>query len=417
MQTTDHPPAARRVETLVVGAGQAGLALSHELTLRGRDHVVLERGRIGERWRSERWDSLALLTPNWLNGLPGAAELPDRDGFLARDELVAHLERYARSFGAPVVEGVTVLSVTPGFEVETDAGTWCADNVVVASGACDVPAIPACGAAAPVAAFHASAYRNPEELPDGAVLVVGAGPSGQQIALELSRAGRDVVLSAGRHTRIPRRYRGRDAFAWLNALGHFAKTIDQMSDPVAARRAASFPLDGRGGGEDLDLGVLERAGVRLTGRLTGFAGRHALFADDLVENARAADASMRRTLARIDAVAGGPAEHVADVELEPGPRSLDLSGEGFGSIVWATGYRRTYPWLHADVLDPHGEIEHHRGVTDEPGLYALGLRFLHRRDSHFLGGVGRDATYIAEHIAARGWARTMEERDALALAA
>ena len=388
-----------RVETVIVGAGQAGLALSRALTRLGRGHVVLERGRVGERWRSERWDSLALLTPNWLSRLPGAPEHADPDGFLRREELVSYLERYARSFGAPVHEGVTVLRVSPGFRVETDAGTWWADNVVVASGACDVPVLPAAAAATPVPGLHAAAYRNPAALPDGAILVVGAGPSGQQIALELRRAGREVLLSAGRHVRMPRRYRGRDAFAWLEEIGQLATTIDEMPDAAAARRAPSFPLDGRGGGEDLDLGVLARAGVRLAGRLTGFRGDHALFADDLVENARAADASMRKLLARFDAAGGGPPEEVADVSVEPGPASADLAG--FGAIVWATGYRREYPWLDVDVLDADGEIAHKRGVTEEPGVYTIGMRFLHRRDSHFIGGVGRDATFIAEHIAAR----------------
>jgi putative flavoprotein involved in K+ transport len=403
----------RHVGTVIVGAGQAGLALSHELTRLGRDHVVLERGRVGERWRTERWDSLALLTPNWLSRLPGTPAHPDGDGFLARDELVSHLERYARSFGAPVAEATAVLAVSRAgggatgaasprrLLVETSRGGWCAQNAVVASGACDVPVIPSCAASAPTASLHASAYRNPSALPGGTVMVVGAGPSGQQIALELRRAGREVVLSAGRHVRMPRRYRGRDAFAWLDAIGQLATTIDEMPDAAAARRAPSFPLDGRGGGEDLDLGVLARAGVRLTGRLTGFRGPRALFADDLVENARAADQTMRKLLARIDAIADGPAEEVADVAVEPGPGSLDLVAEGIGSIVWATGYRRLYPWLHLDVLDGDGEIAHRRGVTEEPGVYAIGLRFLHRRDSHFIGGVGRDATYIAEHIAAR----------------
>ena len=232
--------------------------------------------------------------------------------------------------------------------------------------ACDVPAVPAMAADAPVRSLHAAAYRRPADLGPGGVLVVGAGPSGQQIALELRRAGREVVLAAGRHARMPRRYRGRDAFAWLEDVGHFATTIDAVRDPASARRAPSFPLDGRGGGRSLDLGVLQREGVRVAGRLTGFAGEQALFADDLVENAAAADAGMRRQLARFDAIAGdAPPEDIPPVVVSPGPASLDL--EGFGTIVWATGYRREYGWLDVPVVGADGEIEHRRGRHRGPG--------------------------------------------------
>lgn len=406
----------RRVETVVIGAGQAGLAMSRELTRLRRDHVVLERGRVGERWRSERWDSLALLTPNWMNALPGSVPHHDPHGFLSRTAFVGYLSRYAVSFGAPVVERTAVLSVTGGghdLRVRTRADVWHAENVVVASGACDLPALPPVAADAPVPSLHAAAYRRPETLAPGGVLVVGAGPSGQQIALELRRAGRDVVLAAGRHGRMPRRYRGRDAFAWLRDVGHLDATIDAQPDPVAARRAASFPLDGRGGGRPLDLGVLRREGVRLTGRLVGFDGARAVFADDVVANAAAADASMRGHLARFDAIAGdAPAEAVAPVVVEPGPGSIDLVEAGIGTIVWATGYRREYPWLHVPVLGPDGEIAHRRGVTATPGVYALGLRFQHRRDSHFVGGVGRDAADLAQRIAT-----TAARPEPLALAA
>jgi len=394
----------RHVETIIVGAGQAGLALSRELTRLRRDHVVLERGRVGERWRSERWDSLALLTPNWMNALPGSAPHPDADGFLSRTAFAGYLARYANSFGAPVVEGTSVLSVSGdahAYRVRTQADVWHTANVVVASGGCDVPAVPSTAADAPVRSLHAAEYRRPEGLAPGGVLVVGAGPSGQQIALELRRAGRDVVLAAGRHGRMPRRYRGRDAFAWLRDVGHYEATIDAEPDPAAARRAPSFPLDGRDGGRSLDLGVLRREGVRLTGRLTGFDGERARFADDLVANAAEADASMRRHLARFDAIAGdAPPETVAPVTVDAGPASLDLAAEGIGTILWATGYRRDYGWLDVPVTGADGEIAHRRGVTAAPGVYALGLRFQHHRDSHFVGGVGRDAVFLAERIAA-----------------
>ena len=396
-------------ETVIVGGGQAGLATSHELTARGRDHVVLERGRVGERWRSERWDSLALLSPNWMNRLPGMPPVgADPDGFISREEFVSRLEEYARSFGAPVRQGVTVLSVSAddgGYVVHTDAETWRAQNVVLASGANALPRMPAVAAGAPdgLARLHSSSYRSPAVLPPGGVLVVGAGASGQQIALELRRAGRPVWIAAGGHTRMPRRYRGRDVFAWLDAIGHLATTIDEMPDPVAARRSPSLPLDGRNGGATIDLGVLADAGVRLAGRVTGFAGRHVLFADDLLESICAAEDRMRRLLGRIDAFADALAdppapEVIAPLAVDPGPPSLDLHAEGIGSVLWATGYRQAYPWLGVNVFDEAGSIAHRRGVTEAPGLYVIGLRFLHRFDSHFIGGVGRDAAYIASHI-------------------
>ena len=245
-----------RVETVIIGAGQAGLALSRGLTAAGRPHVVLERGRVGERWRSERWESLRLLTPNWLNRLPGAPALPDPDGYLDRLGSSSTSRRTRR--GRRFTSGTTVLGVRRsrrGHLVVTDAGEWHARNVVIATGDCDVPRVPAIAADAPpfLHQLHATAYRRPARLPDGGVLVVGAGPSGQQIAAELRRAGRDVVLAAGRHARMPRTYRGRDVFAWLHATGQLDDHVDHVPDLAAARRAPSFPVSGAHGGESLGL--------------------------------------------------------------------------------------------------------------------------------------------------------------------
>jgi putative flavoprotein involved in K+ transport len=396
------------VETVIIGAGQAGLALSRHLVDAAHPHVVLERGRVGERWRSERWDSLKLLTPNWLNRLPGAEPLPDPDGYLDREGVISYLETYAA--GAPVREDTTVLRVRRtqhGYHVATDGGDWFAANVVIATGDCDVPRIPAAAAAAPpfVHQPHAVGYRRPEQLPDGGVLVVGAGPSGQQIAAELRRAGRDVVLAVGRHARMPRTYRGRDVFAWLHDVGLLDVHADDVPDLTAARRAPSFPVSGSAGGESLGLDRLAGLGVVITGRLEGFDDRHARFASDLAHELRNADRRLRRALAQIDThiertgAAAEPAEVPPPVSVGPGPTRLDL-GAGIGTVLWATGYGRSYPWLEVPVLDPAGELVHREGVTAAPGLFALGLRFQRTRKSHLLGGVGEDATLIADAIVA-----------------
>jgi putative flavoprotein involved in K+ transport len=396
-----------RVETVIVGAGQAGLALSRSLTAAGRAHVVLERARVGERWRSERWESLRLLTPNWLNALPGAPRLGDPDGYLDRRGVIAHLEAYAA--GAPVHEHTTVHGVRRfpgGHLVTTDAGDWHAGNVVIATGDCDLPRIPAFAAEAPLFLHQlpATAYRRPARLPEGGVLVVGAGPSGQQIAAELRRAGRDVVLAAGRHARMPRTYRGRDVFAWLHATGQLDDHVDHVPDPAAARRAPSFPVSGAHGGESLGLDRLAALGVTIAGRLEGFAGDHALFGDNLTRDVEDADRRMRRALALFDAyislarLDAPAADSPPPVAIAGGPRRLDLRGR-VSTVLWATGYRRSYPWLHEPVLDARGEIVHREGVTAVPGLYTLGLRFQRTRRSHFLGGVGDDAALIARAIA------------------
>jgi putative flavoprotein involved in K+ transport len=389
------------VDTVIVGAGQAGLALSHYLAGAGHEHVLLERGRVGQRWH-ERWDSLTLLSPNWMNRLPGADAHAEADGFLDRPALIAYLEDYARSFTAPVVDGVEVERVVrsgAGFRVSTTAGTWVARSVVVATGDADLPHVPF-KAPRGVPSLHASEYRRPDLLPEGRVLVVGAGASGQQLALELCAAGRDVVLSAGRHSRAPRRYRGRDLFEWVQLFGDFDRTIDEMPDLEAAKRVPLFPLSGANGGEDLGLDRLDSLGVDLVGRLVRLDASRALFAGDLTENVAKADDRLEKLLRRIDAhplARGTAAEPIHPVVLRPGPQSLDL--RELGAIVWATGYRRAYPWLRvAGALDRAGELVQRQGSTRVRGLYVLGLRFQYRRSSHFIGGVGRDAELLANTI-------------------
>ena len=407
-------------ETVIVGGGQAGLALSRELTNAGRRHVVLERGRVGERWRSERWESLTLLTPAWASTLPGQAVAGDPDSYPARDRFVAGLEDYAASFAAPVAEGVAVVGVersAKGFRVSTSRGAWSARNVVVATGDCDLPLLPDAVRSVPPGALslHSSRYVAPDRLPDGGVLVVGAGSSGQQLALELARAGRTVTIAAGRHARLPRRYRGRDVWHWIDELGDFDVTIDAVPDPVAARRAPSVTLTGMNGGEDLDLDVLQRAGVVVTGRLEGFWGGRALFGSGLEADMADADRRMRRTLDRIDALAGSAStsqETVPGIEVPSTLSEIDLRAAGIRTVLWATGYRRSYPWLRVPVLDARGEIVQRHGVTPVPGLFTLGLKFQRRRRSHFISGVGSDAAFVAERIAERTDRRAWPVREA-----
>jgi putative flavoprotein involved in K+ transport len=401
--------------TVVVGAGQAGLAMSRCLSDADVEHVVLERGRIAERWHSERWDSLRLLTPNWASRLPGwSYHGPDPDGFMTATELAAYLGAYAQSFDAPVEELSPVQAVTrsgDGFAVRTPDATWHAANVVVATGWCDRPRVPADAAhvGGDVAQITPGNYRNPAQLPEGAVLVVGASATGVQVADELVRAGREVVLAVGGHSRVPRRYRGMDIWWWLDRIGTFARTIDDVRDPLQARDEGSLQLVGREDRRDVDLPTLQRLGVRLAGRLASVDADHVSFADDLAATAAAADERLARLLDQID-------DHIAASGLAPEvlPASgfarlspvapldrLDLRADGVGTVVWATGYRRTYPWLHVPVLDGHGEIAHRRGVTPVRGLYVLGQRFQHRRDSNFIDGVRHDAEHLARAIVAR----------------
>ncbi len=400
----------RHTDVVVIGGGQAGLAMSRSLADRGIAHVVLERGRIAERWRSERWPSLRLLTPRWQSRLPGwSYRGADPDGFMTRLELVDYLDAYARSFAAPVETGVTVTAVEragAGFRLTTDRGAWSAAGVVVATGHCDVPFVPPVAAGLPrdVAQVVPTGYRNPAQLATGGVLVVGASATGVQLAAEIQRSGRPVTLAVGKHVRMPRRYRGRDIQWWLDDAGILDEPWDAVADLEAARRAPSLQLVGTDDHRTLDLDVLRRLGVRLTGRVAGIARSRVLLADDLPVTLAAADVRLARLLGRIDAHAernhpgAPPPEPIAPIRAPRAPTAVDLRGEGIRTVLWATGYRRSYPWLRLPVLDGRGEIVHQGGVTPEPGLYVLGLQFLRRRNSSFLDGVGRDALAIAAHL-------------------
>jgi putative flavoprotein involved in K+ transport len=392
--------------TVVIGAGQAGLAASWWLVSRGIDHVVLERGRVAEKWRSQRWDSFTLLSPNWQTRLPGHAYSgPDPEGFMTGAETAAFLADYARSFAAPVVSDVTVTRVQPGGDgwvLETSAGPLTACNVIIATGELATPRVPA--VKLPVPALHTSDYRNPDGLPPGAVLVVGAGPSGQQIARELAAAGRRVHLAVGGHKTLPRRYRGHDTYWWMDRLGMLSRSVDTLPGGRPPRRSRNAVL--AGGTQDLDVPTLAAQGVVVHGRFLDVRdGCWARFGDDLAATLAAADANADRFRATVDAYV---ATHRYPVPVEParsrgpvteGPRELDLGG--IAGVIWATGFRRDCSWLSAPVLDAAGEPEHEHGITAAPGLYFLGLRWQSRRSSSFLDGVAADAEHVTAHLAAR----------------
>jgi putative flavoprotein involved in K+ transport len=401
--------------TVVVGAGHAGLAVSRLLTDAGRDHVVLDRGDVGEKWRSERWDSLHLLTPNWMTRLPGWYYTgPDQDGFLPAGQFVRHLERYADSFGAPLQRRTTVERVVAApdgrYDVHTDRGTWRASDVVVATGPHGVPNVPAAMEDPDLEVLSSNRYKNPDQLASGGVLVVGASSSGVQIADELSRSGRQVTLAVGRHTRMPRRYRGMDVFWWLHSTGRLGRTIDDVSDVGAVRREPSLQLRGVSGieraGRDLDLPALLDRGVRLTGRLSGLRRGRARFGDDLVASVGASERQMHRFLDAVDRYVDetGLSSEVLPPDRPrrftvPSPATeLDLAREGIATVVLATGYRPDHSWVRLPVTGADGAIEQYRGVTAAPGLYVVGQRFQHRRDSGFVDGARHDAHAVVAHL-------------------
>jgi len=401
--------------TVVIGAGHAGLAMSRCLADRGVEHVVLERGRLGERWRTARWDSFRLLTPAWMMRLPGHSyDGWDAEAYLTVPELVRYLGDYARSFAAPVREMTTVTRVSrdgAGYLVGTDRGDWRCSNVVVATGYHSRALVPPVAAGLPpeMVQLNPASYRRPDLLPDGGVLVVGASASGVQIADELAQSGRDVVLAVGSHTRLPRHYRGHDILWWLDRTGSLDRTIDDVPDPVAARREPSLQLTGTE--RPVHLNALQARGVRLAGRLIGAEAGYVRFADDLVATTNAAAVRLNRVLADIDRYAEACSSGIAQaaampvaataIPVRPGPRQLNLDHVGVRTVVWATGFRPTYAWLAVPVLDQTGRIRHRRGITAAPGLYAIGLRFQHRRNATFIDGARHDATYLADHLAAR----------------
>jgi putative flavoprotein involved in K+ transport len=402
-------------DVVIIGGGQSGLVMSRSLAARGIDHVVLERGRTGESWYSARWKSLRLLTTNALSALPGLRHEADPDAFMAAADFADYLLRYAQRFSVPMMSGADVLAVTPsmrGFRVRSTAGDWQARAVVVATGACETPYRPPC-ADMLSSALHqvlSTEYRAPAQLPDGGVLIVGASSTGAQLAEEIHASGRPVTLSVGDHTRVPRRYRGRDVYAWMETTGMLDDPALETGNVEAARRQPSLQLVGRSDNRDLNLGILRDQGVRLVGRLLDMGGVWAEFGDDLAETTRKSHQRMLRILDRIDetisrySFTAPPADDAArDTFLDASTRQMiDLRRDGIRTVVWATGYRRSYPWLRVpSALDQRGEIVHRGGVSAAPGLYVIGLTFLRRRRSSFIDGCGLDAEDLAAIVRAQ----------------
>ena len=402
------------VETLIIGGGQAGLVMSEQLSKRGLPHLILERHRIAERWRSERWDGLHANGPAWhdrLSLFPIAGV--DPDGFATRDQMVDYFVSYAERIAAPIRSGIEVTALHAnadgtGFRAETSNGVIAATNVIAATGPFQRPVIPS--VVPPdvgILQLHSNAYRNPAQLPEGAVLVVGAGSSGTQIADELARAGRRVYLSVGRHQRPPRQYRGRDFCWWLGVLGMWdAKTPDPST------RHVTIAVSGAYGGQTIDFRRLAQRGVTLLGRGGAFEDGVMHFAADLATNLAQGDASYRSLLDAADAYAASeglnlpeePSARIAEPEppcvTEP-VLQLDLRAAGITCIVWATGYALDFGWLKCGAFNERGAPVHQRGITDVPGLYFLGLSWLSRRASAFVFGAEHDATHLADHIAGR----------------
>lgn len=403
--------AVEKVNTLVVGAGQAGVAMSEHLTKAGIPHLVLERGRIAERWRSERWDSLVANGPVWHDRFPGMEfDDFDPDEFAPKEKVADYFVGYAKSFDAPIRCGVEVKSVTrlegrEGFRVETSEGVIEAANVVAATGPFQKPTYPQIvPAEADVLQIHSNSYRNPGQLPEGAVLVVGAGSSGVQIADELRAAGRTVYLSVGAHDRPPRAYRGRDYCWWLGVLGKW-----DAPAPKPGTEHIAIAVSGADGGKTIDFRRLASEGMKLVGLTSGYENGVMRFAPDLADNIRRGDANYLSVLREADAYADRngldlPPEPEAHV-IGPDPEcmthpilELDLKKAGITTILWATGYALDFSWLKVDTFDENGRPIHQRGVSPERGVYFLGLPWLSRRGSSFIWGVWHDARFIADQI-------------------
>ena len=402
-----------RTTVVVIGAGHAGLAMSRCLTDHALDHVILERGEVANSWKTERWDSLRLLTPNWMSRLPNYAyEGNDPDGYCTMPQTIVFLERYAEVIAAPIQTHTTVTSVRrsdAGYVVATTRGDWQCQAVVLATGACNIASVPTFAQAVPstVCTLTSMQYRNPSQIEEGGVLVVGASATGIQIADEVHRSGRPVTLSVGEHVRAPRVYRGRDIQWWMDVAGIFDERYDDIENLMRARSLPSMQLVGSDDRRTVDLNALTDIGVKLVGRLAGMKDGKAQFSGSLHNMCTLSDLKMNRLLDTIDAWA---ATHGLDTESEPPhrfeptrvetspPLTLDLQSNKFRTIIWATGYRPDYSWLDVPVFDYRGRIRHDGGIVASPGMYLIGIPVLRCRRSSFIDGAGNDARYLSAHL-------------------
>lgn len=407
----DADMSVEKVNTLVVGGGQAGIAMSEHLSKAGIPHLVLEKNRIAEQWRTGRWDNLVANGPAWHDRFPGMEfKGVDPDGFPAKEAVADYLVDYAKMIKAPTRAGVEVTKAeridgADGFRVETSEGVIEAQNIVCATGAFQKPVIPpVIPEDADVVQMHSYDYRNPDQLAQGAVMVVGAGSSGGQIARELMEAGRKVYLSVGPHDRPPRLYRGRDFCWWLGVLG-----LWDVSAMAPGTEHVTISVSGAKGGETVDFRKLAAGGMTLVGRTESFADGVVKFAPDLVENVANGDANYLGMLDAADAYV-----ERTGIDLPPEPEArvfiddpdcmtnplteLDLAAAGITTVIWATGFARDYSWLKVDAFDEKGAPKHQRGVSVEPGVFFLGLPWQSRRGSSFIWGVWHDAKHLADHI-------------------
>ncbi len=403
-----------KIETIIIGGGQAGLSTSYYLSQLGREHIILEQaGQAGHAWRTDRWDSFTLLTPNWSIKLPGASYRGDNPGgFMLRNEFVSYLEQYIENYDLPVQFGTYVTEVSPletgeGYLVSTVDKAFEAKNVVVATGQFQTPKIPSYSADIPadILQLHSGRYRNIEQLPPGAVLVVGSGQSGTQIAEEIYQSGRTVYLCVSAAPRVPRRYRGRDIFTWLVDTGFTDRTVDKLPSPQA-KFAGNPHLSGKDGGRTINLHLFAREGVRLLGHIAGAQGGKIRLLPDLKESLARVDKSEANITAMIDQyiarnginVSEEVLPHYQDGYAVDDVTDLDLKAEGISTIIWAMGYKFDYSLVRLPVTDEVGYPIQQRGVTHSPGLYFLGLSWLYKHKSPLLLGVGEDAEYIVEYM-------------------
>lgn len=405
-------PLAPHYPVVVIGAGQAGLSASHWLKERGIGHVVLEKRRVAAAWRDDRWDSFCLVTPNWACRLPDFPYAgPDPKGYMLKDQIVEYLEAFAARLRPPLVEGVTVMRLSRHaggpLQVDTDIGTCTADHVIVATGGYDIPIVPPCARALPerIVQLHSVAYRNPQQLPPGGVLVVGSGQSGVQIMEDLHLAGREVHLAVGSAPRAPRVYRGRESTEWLHEMGFYGLTVDRHPLGDEARHKTNHYMSGRDGGHEIDLRRFALKGVKLYGSLADAGGSRVHFAPDLTRNLDDADevyCSIRRDIDRHIQASGidAPPEPPYEKAWVPptDPTELDLDAAGVTSIVWAIGFRADYRWIDLPAFDGRGHPRFTRGVSPVPGLYFLGLPWLHTWGSGRFLGVADDARHLAATI-------------------